>query len=96
MKRLHLIVRAEGLAASMSRYLIDRIHALPNVELHFETDVVGLEGNRSTGLTAVTFRDRASGTIQTYPMRHLFLFVGADPMPDGLKSRQLPMTRAFS
>ena len=43
-KRLHLIVRGGGLEASMSRYLIDRIAALPNVELHTRTEIVGLEG----------------------------------------------------
>ena len=33
-KKLHLIVRGKGLEASMSRYLIDRIAALPNVDIH--------------------------------------------------------------
>jgi hypothetical protein len=44
-KRLHLVVRAPGLEASMSRYLIDRIAALPNVDLHTNTEVVVLEGD---------------------------------------------------
>ena len=47
-KQLHLIVRGEGLEATMSRYLIDRIAALPNVELHTRTEIVGLEGERDT------------------------------------------------
>src|SRR5581483_8815638 len=42
-KRLHLIVRGEGLSATMSRYLIDRIEALPNVVLHPETEIVAIE-----------------------------------------------------
>ena len=63
----------------MSRYLIDRIKALPNVELHVGSEVVALDGDRTTGLTAVTFRDRASGNKRTFPLRHLFLFIGADP-----------------
>src|SRR6266849_3128726 len=33
-KRLHLVVRGKGLEATMSRYLVDRIGALPNVNLH--------------------------------------------------------------
>ena len=49
--RLHLIVRGAGLEASMSRYLIDRISALPNVELHVHSEVVGLQGDRALGLT---------------------------------------------
>ena len=78
-KRLHLIVRGAGLEASMSRYLIDRIAALPNVELHVGTEVVALEGGPAEGLTAAVFRERATGVTVTRPLRHLFLFIGADP-----------------
>jgi thioredoxin reductase (NADPH) len=78
-KRLHLVVRAPGLEASMSRYLIDRIAALSNVELHTNTEVVALEGDEATGLTAAVFRDRTTGTTHTCALRHLFLFIGADP-----------------
>ncbi len=63
----------------MSRYLIDRIRALPNVELHVGTEIVGLEGDRGDGLTAAVFRERASGAIHGCALRHLFLFIGADP-----------------
>jgi thioredoxin reductase (NADPH) len=83
-KRLHLIVRGKGLEASMSRYLIDRIKALPNVELHTGTEVVALDGDRSSGLTGATFRERASGQTRSYPLRHLFLFIGADPNAEWL------------
>jgi thioredoxin reductase (NADPH) len=78
-KRLHLVVRGSGLEASMSRYLIDRIAALPNVELHTGTEVVALEGDEVTGLTAAVFREHATGASHTCPLRHLFLFIGADP-----------------
>ena len=44
-KHLHLVVRGEGLEASMSQYLIERIKALPNVTLHTQTEIVGLEGD---------------------------------------------------
>ena len=82
-KRLHLVAR-RGLEATMSRYLIDRIKALPNVDLHVGSEVVALDGDRAGGLKAVTFRDRASGGSKTYPLRHLFLFIGADPNADWL------------
>jgi len=78
-KRLHLVVRGPGLEASMSRYLIDRIAALSNVELHINTEVVALEGDEATGLTAAVFCNRATGATHTCPLRHLFLFIGADP-----------------
>jgi thioredoxin reductase (NADPH) len=79
-RRLHLIVRGAGLEASMSRYLIDRISALPNVELHVHSEVVALQGDRTLGLTAAVFRDCRSGAPdRTCSLRHLFLFIGADP-----------------
>ena len=78
-KRLHLVVRALGLEASMSRYLIDRIAAQPNVELHTGTEVIGLDGDEVKGLTAAVFRKRATGAIHTCPLRQLFLFIGAEP-----------------
>jgi len=78
-RRLHLIVRGNGLEASMSRYLVERIAALPNVELHTQTDVVALQGDRAQGLTAAVFRNRSTGAQHTCQLRHLFLFIGADP-----------------
>jgi len=84
-RRLHLIVRGAGLEASMSRYLIDRIAALPNVILHTGTEIVALDGDEVTGLTAATFRERATGATHACPLRHLFLFIGADPNASWLK-----------
>ncbi|MBS7541045.1 FAD-dependent oxidoreductase [Ancylobacter lacus] len=82
--RLHLVIRGEGLEASMSRYLIDRIAALPNVELHTRTEIAALEGDPAQGLEAVTLRARQDGATQRLAVRHLFLFIGADPNADWL------------
>jgi thioredoxin reductase (NADPH) len=78
-RQLHLVVRREGLESTMSRYLIERISALPNVELHTHTEIVGLEGNAVTGLTGARFRDTRTREEHSCSMRHLFLFCGADP-----------------
>lgn len=83
-KRLHLFVR-RNLSETMSRYLIDRIAALPNVEIHLGAEVVELEGDRATGLSAATFRNRHDGTSHRCSLRHLFLFIGADPNADWLE-----------
>ncbi len=83
-KHLHLIVR-RALAATMSKYLIDRIAALPNVTIRVGTEIVGLEGERATGLTAAIFRQRSDGVETRCAMRHLFLFIGADPNAGWLK-----------
>ena len=44
-RKIHMIIRGGGLGASMSRYLIERIEATPNIELIFNTEVVALEGS---------------------------------------------------
>jgi thioredoxin reductase (NADPH) len=78
-RRLCLVVRGAGLEASMSRYLIDRIAALPNVELHTGTEVAALQGDATQGLTGAVFRHRRTGEENHRALRHLFLFIGADP-----------------
>ncbi|MCX5570270.1 FAD-dependent oxidoreductase [Kaistia nematophila] len=78
-RRLHLVIRRDGLEATMSRYLIDRIAALPNVELHANCEIVELDGDHASGLTAAVIRNRLTGRDIRHPLRHLFLFIGADP-----------------
>ncbi|WP_420992264.1 FAD-dependent oxidoreductase [Cupriavidus sp. 30B13] len=77
--RVHLLVRGPGLAASMSRYLIDRIDAAPNIALRPHTEIVRLHGKPSCGLAAVTWQDRSTGVEEEQPLRNVFLFVGAEP-----------------
>jgi len=81
--RLNLFVRRD-LSETMSRYLIDRIAALRNVEIHVGSDIVALDGD-ADGLTSATFRKRADGSSHRLDIRHLFLFIGADPNSDWLE-----------
>ena len=83
-RRLHLIARRD-LAQTMSRYLIDRIAALGNVEIHEGAEIASLQGNRTSGLTGATFRHRGDGSTRQKPLRHIFLFIGADPNADWLR-----------
>ncbi|MDB5596084.1 MAG: thioredoxin reductase [Hyphomicrobiales bacterium] len=66
----------------MSRYLIDRIDALPNVEVHVGVEVAALEGDRESGLSAAVFRNFRDGAMQRCALRHMFLFIGAEPNSD--------------
>ena len=84
--KVHMLVRGPGLAASMSRYLIDRIAATPNIELHVHTQLTQVHGDVTEGLQGVTWRDRQSGHEEERPIRHVFLFVGADPETEWLES----------
>lgn len=76
--RVNVLVRGPSLAASMSRYLIDRIEAAPNIALLPHTELAGLHGDEA-GLAAVTWRNRKNGSEQQAAMRNVFMFVGADP-----------------
>ena len=79
-KRLTMIVRnSGGLEASMSRYLIDRIRMLGNVDIVVGSELTALHGERTGCLDAVTIRDRKSGATRQLPVRQLFMFIGADP-----------------
>jgi thioredoxin reductase (NADPH) len=77
--KVFMLVRGSGLAASMSRYLIDRIAATANIELKPHTELTTLHGDTTSGVTGVSWRDKRSGTEETKPIRHVFLFVGAEP-----------------
>jgi thioredoxin reductase (NADPH) len=77
--KVNMVIRSGGLGASMSRYLIERIEATPNIELVFNTEVVELDGTPETQLERVRWRSRLSGEDTTIEIRNLFLFVGADP-----------------
>ena len=76
-RRVNILVRASGLADSMSRYLIGRIEDTPNITLHVRTQLTALEG--SDRLERVTWRDAANGADTTSDIRHVFLMTGAVP-----------------
>jgi thioredoxin reductase (NADPH) len=82
-RKVWLLVRAPGLEASMSRYLIDRIKGLTNVELVTHSQVTALEGGAGA-LDAVVWRDVRTGEETRRSIRHLFLFIGAQPNTDWL------------
>src|SRR6516165_133888 len=81
--KVRLIVRGPGLEANMSRYLVERISARPNVEILTETTVSGLEGQDGI-LEAIRCRSHRSGEEKKFAIRHLFLFIGADPNTEWL------------
>jgi thioredoxin reductase (NADPH) len=77
--KVTMLVRGEGLAATMSRYLIDRIQSAPNIELLACKELSRLEGSAQAGLEHVSWRDRQSGAVERRAVRNLFLFIGAEP-----------------
>ncbi len=81
-KHVHILVRGERLADSMSDYLVGRIEAGANITLHTCTEIAALAGERH--LEQVTWRHRGTGATATNPIRHVFLMVGAVPNTDWL------------
>jgi thioredoxin reductase (NADPH) len=87
-RRVYVLVRAKGLAETMSRYLILRIEDSPKIELLSQTEVVALEGGnnleRGRHLERITWRDNRSGKVEARDIRHLFVMTGADPATEWL------------
>jgi thioredoxin reductase (NADPH) len=82
-KKIWMLVRGADLQATMSRYLIERIAGLPNVELVTEAEISALAGRKGQ-LEMVTWRDRRTGAETRRAAGHLFLFIGAAPNTDWL------------
>ncbi len=75
-RHVHMLVRSQGLAESMSRYLIRRIEETPSITLRTSTEIVALEGEGD--LESVQWR-HGDGSLESHPIRHVFLMMGAVP-----------------
>ncbi|PYR87922.1 MAG: pyridine nucleotide-disulfide oxidoreductase [Acidobacteria bacterium] len=73
---VHLLVRKDGLADTMSRYLVRRIEEHPAITLRTRTELVALDGDRH--LDRVQWRD-SRGVVETHDIRHVFMMAGAVP-----------------
>ena len=76
-KKVHVLVRSKSLAETMSRYLIRRIEQSPEIDLHTQTEIVGLEGHQA--LERVRWRDHPAEVVETRDIRHVFVMTGAVP-----------------
>jgi thioredoxin reductase (NADPH) len=76
-KRVHILVRSNSLAASMSRYLIRRIEKSPNIILRPQTEIVAVDGKDH--LKSVYWRNSQTGQTEKHEISHLFIMTGADP-----------------
>jgi thioredoxin reductase (NADPH) len=77
--KIWMLVRGPSLAENMSQYLIDRIKAIDNIEVLTQTEIVALYGSREKRLERVRWRNNLTGEETERPIRHVFLFIGADP-----------------
>jgi thioredoxin reductase (NADPH) len=82
-KRVYLLVRGPGLVESMSRYLISRIEACPEITQKTWTQIEALEGGAY--LERIQWRNTETGLEETEEIQHLFIMTGADPNTSWLR-----------
>jgi len=82
-RKVHMLVRSGSLSDTMSRYLIQRITRNPAIELHYKTEITGLEGGRE--LERVTWRDNSTGESSIHDIQHVFIMSGASPRTEWLR-----------
>jgi thioredoxin reductase (NADPH) len=80
---VHLLVRSDGLADSMSQYLIRRIAETPNITLHVNTEITSLHGEEQ--LERVSWKTAPDNIQETHAIGHVFLMTGAVPSTQWLK-----------
>ncbi len=80
--RVTLLVRGTGIAASMSKYLIDAIESIPNVTVRTGTQVVGVSADDKLREVLVTSSD--SDATQTLRADALFICIGGEPRTDAV------------
>ena len=84
-KRVVMVVRADSMERSMSRYLVDRIREEPTIEVRYRSEVVAARGDDH--LEAITVADRAAGLEEEVATSWLFAFIGAAPRTQWLGDR---------
>jgi thioredoxin reductase (NADPH) len=82
-RKVYMLVRSGQLSDTMSRYLIQRITDNPKIELHYKTEITGLDGGRQ--LERVIWNNRVTGETSTHNIRHLFIMAGASPRTEWLQ-----------
>jgi len=82
-RKVYMLVRSGGLAETMSRYLIQRISENSAIELHFNTELVSLDGQ--TQLERVGWVDKNTGQTSSHEIRHVFIMAGASPRTEWLR-----------
>jgi thioredoxin reductase (NADPH) len=76
-RRVQILVRGDGLADTMSRYLVRRIEDNPAIVLRTRAEIVALEGDRH--VERVQWRDNVTGRLEAADVRHVFVMAGAAP-----------------
>ncbi|MGH3333987.1 MAG: FAD-dependent oxidoreductase [Nocardioidaceae bacterium] len=76
-RKVTVLVRRTTLAETMSRYLIDEIAGQLNIDVRYETEIVG--GSGEGALESLTLRNSVRGVTETVPADAVFILIGAQP-----------------
>jgi len=79
-RQVTLVIRGDSLKSTLSKYLIDRIGAAPNIQVLTRTDVTALQGQ--TSLEEITLRDCDTGQERRAATHWLFVCIGGVPQTD--------------
>ena len=83
-RKVYMLVRSGGLSESMSRYLIQRIEENPAIELHYQTEIVGLEGGDH--VERVTWQNKTAGRLLPMTFATCLLWPGRRREPNGCRT----------
>src|SRR4051812_47425955 len=81
-RTVRVVLRGDGLAHTMSRYLVERVEARRNIELAARTEVSAVDGNGR--LEHADLRNRDDGTVERVPVFAVFVMIGADPCTEAV------------
>ena len=93
-RTVRVVVRGEGLAATMSRYLVERIESRPNIEVVPRTEVTAFHGDGR--LERADLRGRADGRVERVAVSAVFVMIGADPCTEAVQAMLDSTRRATS
>jgi thioredoxin reductase (NADPH) len=82
-RSVRVVIRGAGLAATMSRYLVERIESRRNIELITQTEVSAVDGDGR--LERVDLRSRADGNVERVAVSTMFVMIGADPCTEAVQ-----------
>jgi thioredoxin reductase (NADPH) len=74
---VHLVVRGTDLQATMSDYLVQRVHSSPRITVHLHSEIESIGGDER--ISSFTLIDRHSREKQDYTANGIFVMIGADP-----------------
>ena len=92
-KEVEIVVRREGLAETMSSYLVDQIAKTPNIRVRGKTELASVEGQDR--VERVTVRSVEDGSCRTEETDAVFIFIGTRPRTDWLPAGVLRDAKGF-